>query len=392
MPWNESRVSEERLKFIAEVLRAEETMTNLCRSFGISRKTGYKWQERYHAGGPPALVDVSRRPHINPNATPTEIRDRILALRTEHPTWGARKLRARLQCIHPEQHWPAASTIHQIVKRAGLTRTSQRRRVVRFTQPLVEVARPNQVWCMDFKGSFDCSNGERCDTFTVTDAFSRFVLHCQVINSLSHSEVDKLCDELMKKYGMPERIRTDNGTPFSSISGLGISKLSIKWMQLGITHERIEPGKPTQNGRHERLHRTLKEDAATPPAHSLSLQRQRFEHFTKSFNSERPHQALGMRTPASVYSPSERPYPAAQDLITYDNRHIVRPVRRNGTIRWKSKEIFITEVLRRQTIGLLPNLNSAFDVYFGTLHLGTIDEHQAKFTPRSACLSQAHLR
>ncbi len=193
----------------------------------------------------------------------------------------------------------------------------------------------------------------------------------------------------MKEYGLPERIRTDNGTPFSSISGLGISKLSVKWMRLGITHERIEPGKPTQNGRHERLHRTLKEDTATPPAESLLSQCERFEHVTKSFNGERPHQALGMLTPAAVYSRSERHYPAALDLLTYDGRHIVRPVRRNETIRWKSKEVFITEVLHRQAVGLLRNTNSAFDVYFGTLHLGTLAGDQAKFTPRSTCMTRA---
>ncbi len=192
MPRNESRISDERLKFIAQILRGEEFMTTLCLQFGISRKTGYKWRSRYHAGGPPALVDMSLRPHTNPQATPTDISDQILALRVKHPTWGARKLRARLQRIHPEQHWPAASTIHTIVKRAGLTRTSQRRRVVPFTQPLVQVTMPNQVWCMDFKGSFNCSNGERCDTFTVTDAFSRFILHCQAMNSLSHDEVDRI--------------------------------------------------------------------------------------------------------------------------------------------------------------------------------------------------------
>jgi transposase-like protein len=151
MPWNESRVSDERLKFIAEVLRGAESMTDLCLVFGISRKTGYKWRARYHAGGPPAVVDMSRRPHTNPQVTPTDISNQILALRAEHPTWGARKLRARLQRLHPEQHWPAASTIHTIVKRAGLTRTSQRRRIVRFGQPLAEVTRANQVWCMDFQ-------------------------------------------------------------------------------------------------------------------------------------------------------------------------------------------------------------------------------------------------
>ena len=239
---------------------------------------------------------------------------------------------------------------------------------------------------MDFKGSFECGNGERCDTFTVTDAFSRFVLYCQAIDNLNHQELDRVCDELMKEYGLRERIRTDNGTPFSSISGLGISKLSVKWMRLGIMHERIEPGKPTQNGKHERMHRTLKEDTTSPPAQTLAMQRERFIAFQYCFNEQRPHQALRMQTPVSFYSPSARPSPESLSEIRYDERHIVRPVRKNGTIRWKSKEVLITEVLRRERIGLLRTSTDAFQVYFGGLHLGMLDGETATFNPNPGCM------
>lgn len=388
MPWKESRASDERLKFIAEVLSGDSTMTDLCRHFGISRKTGYKWKKRYEVGGTAALVDLGRRPHSHPSAMPESTRKRIIEMRQQHPTWGARKIRARLQRIEATKCWPAASTIHRAVAAAGMIRLARKRRTVPYVQPLVPATRPNQVWCMDFKGSFECGNGERCDTFTVTDAFSRFVLYCQAIDNLGHEEVDRICDALMKNYGVPERIRTDNGTPFSSISGLGISKLSVKWARLGIVHERIEPGKPTQNGRHERLHRTLKEDTASPPAQSLAKQRERFLAFQHCFNEQRPHQALLMQTPASVYRTSMQAFPDSINDITYDDRHIVRPVRRNGTIRWRGKEVFITEVLRRERIGLLPILSGAFQVHFGQLYLGILDGETAVFNPNRGCLAE----
>jgi transposase InsO family protein len=312
-------------------------------------------------------------------------------MREQHPTWGARKIRARLQRIDSGQYWPASSTIHRLMAAAGLVGVPRKRRVVPYIQSLVPATEPNQVWCMDFKGSFECGNGERCDTFTVTDAFSRFVLHCQAINNLGHQEVDRICDELMNKYGVPERIRTDNGTPFSSISGLGISKLSIKWMRLGIVHERIEPGKPTQNGKHERMHRTLKEDTASPPAPTLAIQRERFTAFQHCFNEQRPHQALGMQTPAFLYRPSARLFPSSLNEIKYDERHIVRPVRNNRTIRWKSKEVFITEVLRRERVGLLPRSTDTFEIYFGELQLGLLDSQTATFRPNPGCLLRQSL-
>ncbi len=387
MPWKESTTSDGRVKFIAQLLAGDTTMTDLCHRFGVSRKTGYKWKKRYDAGGPMALLDLSRRPHRHPSAVAQSARDAILEMRHEHPTWGGRKIRARLERLHPDECWPAPSTIHRLIESAGLVRLKQRRKTVRYAEPLGAASRPNEIWCMDFKGSFECGNGERCDTFTVTDAFSRFALHCQAIKILNHQEVDRICDELMTKYGVPERIRTDNGTPFSSISGLGISKLSVKWMRLGIVHERIEPGKPTQNGRHERLHRTLKEDTASPPAESLAAQRERFVAFQHCFNEDRPHQALLMQTPASDYRPSPRALPDSLDEISYDGRHITRPVRKNGTIRWKSKEIFVTEVLRRERIGLLPTQAGTFEVYFGKLRLGVLDSGTGTFNPNSACMS-----
>jgi hypothetical protein len=271
---------------------------------------------------------------------------------------------------------------------SNIIRVARKRRTVPYVQPLIEATRPNQVWCMDFKGSFECGNGERCDTFTVTDAFSRFVLYCQAIDNLGHEAVNQICDTLMKKFGVPERIRTDNGTPFSSISGLGISKLSVKWMRLGIVHERIEPGKPTQNGRHERLHRTLKEDTASPPAQSLAEQRERFTAFQYCFNGQRPHQALLMHTPVSLYKPIIRHLPHHLAEIRYDERYVVRPVRNNGTIRWKSSEVFVTEVLRRERIGLVPVPNGAYEVYFGQMYLGLLEGETLSFSPNRHGLPQ----
>lgn len=371
---------DQRMEFIAELVKDEESMTDLCHAFAISRKTGYKWRARYDSGGPAALASMSHRPKNSPRATPKTVVNRLLAMRAKHPTWGARKL--RLLKSHPNMSWPAASTIHEVLRKAGVTRKPRTRRVVRFELPLVQATRPNEVWCMDFKGSFDCANGEHCHIFTVTDLYSRFILYCQAKESLSHDEVDRICDALMKKYGLPEHIRTDNGTPFCSMSGLGISKLTIKWLQLGIAHERIAPGKPTQNGRHERMHRTLKEDAASPPAETLTIQRERLEKFTRSFNNERPHQALEMKTPNSVYLPSAKKYPKKLAIITYGKEFVVRPIRGNGTIRCEGREIFISEVFSKQKIGLLKSADKDIEIYFGTLHLGTIDGESARFVPK----------
>ena len=267
MPWKESRAVDQRLQFLAEYQTKETTIIDLCRQFGISRPTAYKWIKRYEELGSEGLLELSRRPKSCSHAIPEHIENEVLAVRNRHPTWGPRKIRARLEHLHPDANWPAPSTIGQILNRAGLTKPQRiRRRVTPSSQPVGEITAPNQVWCIDFKGWFRTGDGQRCDPLTITDAFSRHLIRCQVVNKMDTPHVMAVCDAAMRELGLPDRIRNDNGSPFSGPGLLGLNRLSQKWLRLGIAHERIEPGCPQQNGRHERMHRTLKEETTRPPA------------------------------------------------------------------------------------------------------------------------------
>jgi transposase InsO family protein len=380
MPWKESRIVNERVKFIADVLKGEESITELCLRYAISRKTGYKWMERFQQAGPAGLEDLGHRPQSCAHATPEVVTQEILKLRFQHPTWGARKLRARLEQTRGDIHWPAASTINTILRRAGLVHTRRRKqRVTPSTSPLGEVTAPNQLWCMDFKGFFRCGNRERCDPFTITDAHSRYLIRCQAVPKIDFEHVDAICDAAMREYGVPERIRTDNGVPFATTSIRGLSRLSMKWIKLGIVHERIEPGAPQQNGRHERMHRTLKRDTAMPPAFSLPEQQDRFDQFQLCYNEERPHEALGFATPASVYVASTRCYPSSIPEPTYGDRFAVRRVRNVGHIKWQGGLIFLSEMLCHELVGLLPIEEDRYEVYFGPVLLGEIDMELRSF-------------
>ena len=253
--------------FLSSYQKEEMSVTDLCHEYGISRPTAYKWIKRYDEVGPEGLLDLTRTPHSSPYATSAEIENEMLALRKRFPSWGARKLKARLERMNPKVSWPAASTVGQILSRAGLTNPKRKkRRATPSSQPFSMVTAPNQLWCMDFKGYFLTGDGYRCDPFTITDAHSRFLIRCQAVARMDLAQVSAVCDAAMREYGVPERIRTDNGAPFAGVGLLGLSKLSLGWMKLGIVHERIQPGRPQQNGRHERMHRTLKEDTAKPPA------------------------------------------------------------------------------------------------------------------------------
>ena len=374
MPWKESRIVNERVKFIADVLKGEQSITDLCQRYGIARKTGYKWMERFQEAGPAGLEDLDRRSRNCAHATPEVVVQEILKLRYQHPTWGARKLQARLEQTRKDTQWPAASTINAILRRAGLAHTRKRKRkVTPSPSPLGEITAPNQVWCMDFKGFFRCGNRERCDPFTITDAYSRYLIRCQAVPKLDFEHVNAICDAAMREYGLPERIRTDNGVPFATTSVRGLSRLSVKWMKLGITHERIEPGEPQQNGRHERMHRTLKRDTALPPAFSLQEQQDRFDRFQRCFNEERPHEALGFATPASVYVASTRRYPSTIPEPTYGSQFDVRRVRNVGHIKLQGGYVFISEMLRHELVGLLQIEENRYEVYFGNLLLGEVD-------------------
>jgi len=383
MSWKESRVRDEKVKFIADVLRAERSFSDLCKIYDISRKTGYKWIERFQETGPAGLENMSRRPQACSHSTPDGIVKQVSELRFKHPTWGARKLLARLETIKPETEWPAASTIGEILRRAGLVqRSKKKRRVTPCADPLKNVTEPNQLWCMDFKGHFRCGDGQRCDPLTITDAHTRYVIRCQAVNKTDFFHVDAVCDAAMREYGLPQRIRTDNGPPFASLSVLGLSRLSIKWLHLGIVHERIKPGQPQQNGRHERMHRTLKKDTATPPAFNVAEQQDRFNGFRKSFNEERPHEALGLKTPSSLYVASAQSLPVALSEFTYETDFVVRRVRHGGEIKMKGGQIYIAELLHGELVGLAEMEEDLYEVHLGRLILGELDTDLMTFTAR----------
>ena len=274
MPWKETCPMKERSRFVVEQESGRYAMAELCRIFGISRETGYKWVERYKAEGPPGLQDRSRAPRCHPNAVPEEVEAVILETRAAYPTWGPKKLRAWLQTHRPEEGWPAGSTIGEILERHGLTvPRKKRRRTPPYTEPFAACAGPNAVWCMDFKGWFRTGDGVRCDPLTISDAFSRYVLRCQALSDMREERVRPLCEAAFREFGLPWAIRTDNGSPFASRGIAGLSRLSVWWLRLGIVPERIEAGHPEQNGRHERMHRTLKAETASPPAPTVRGQR-----------------------------------------------------------------------------------------------------------------------
>lgn len=304
MPWRECSVMEERLRFLLRILDGER-MSELCREFGISHKTGYKIYERYQEDGLHALCDCSRRPVRFANQLPPQLEAMIVALKREKPHWGARKIRELLLRRLPgDVRVPAVSTVHAVLDRHGLVTQARRRRNKARGTPLSDVTQPNQLWCVDFKGEFKLGNGSYCFPLTVSDQASRFLLLCEALEGTREAPVMEAFRRLFSERGLPNAIRSDNGLPFASPNGLyNLSRLSVWWLRQGITIERIQPGKPQQNGRHERMHRTLKRET-TRPAGDNSLQQQgRFDAFVEEFNSERPHEALNMRTPAQVSGP-----------------------------------------------------------------------------------------
>ena len=374
MPWKESRVVDERKRFIQEWTKGEEDVAELCRQYGISRQTGYMWAKRHAELGEAGLEDRSRKPHECPHAITERAAEAIVGLRQLHPRWGPRKLRAYLQNHHPSQNWPAASSIGQLLKRAGLAHPRRpRRRTPAYTQPLAHAQAPNQVWCADYKGWFYCGDGTRCDPLTITDACSRYLLRCRAVAKTDGVEAQAVFEAVFRECGLPEAIRTDNGPPFASRAPGGLSRLSMWWMRLGIRHERIEPGRPEQNGRHERMHQTLKEQTASPPEASLRRQQETFERFQREYNEERPHEALEYRTPASVYVASARAYPSRLPELEYPPEAQLRRISQQGSVKWKCGRAFVSEVLARQEVGLVEVEEDFLEVYYGGLFLGWLD-------------------
>jgi transposase InsO family protein len=385
MPWKVSGVVERRKQFLAEHETGQWTMSDLCRIYGISRPTGYELVRRHQEEGETGLEDRSRAPKRHPNQTPANIEEQVLELRRRRPRWGPRTLRGWLLDADQRTRWPAASTIGAMLDREGLTlHRRKRRRTPPYTQPLAEATEANRLWCADFKGWFRTGDGRRIDPLTISDAYSRYLLRVRIVEKTDTTRVQALFEAAFRQHGMPLAIRTDNGAPFASRAIAGLSRLAVWWMKLGIVPERIEPGHPEQNGRHERMHRTLGEETASPPAHDARAQQRAFDRFRYVFNEERPHQALGMRTPSSLYEPSPREYPARVLEPEYGSAFKVRRVHEHGQFWWNAERVFLSEVLWGERIGLLPVDDRYYRVYFADFPLAQFDSRQLRIEPLSA--------
>jgi putative transposase len=374
MPWQEVCTMDEKMGFIGALVADEDSMSGLCEEYGISRKTGYKWLSRYLEQGPAGLSDRSRAPHVTPWAISQAQAQAIMGVRREHPSWGPKKLRAKLQQRAPGQGWPAPSTMGELLRRAGLSQPRpRRRRSAPNPSPLSTAVTANEVWCIDFKGWFRTGDGARCDPLTVSDAFSRYLLCAQRVGRPGYADCRNQLERVFRDYGLPRAIRSDNGAPFASVGAGGLSRLSVWWVKLGIRPERIEPGKPQQNGRHERMHRTLKAECASPPAKSLAAQQRRFDEFRAEFNHLRPHEALGQTPPAQHYAPSPKAYPNRLADPHYPADFELRRVRSNGEIKWQGELVFIGAALSGEVIGLHETEHGDSELFFGPLPLGVID-------------------
>ena len=380
MAWRASSVVDQRKKFVQEYESGEWTMAELCRVYEISRESGYKWVKRSRMEGEGGLEDRSRAPARHPNQTASSIEQQLLQLRQRHPSWGARKLRAYLQQKQPKRVWPAASTVGALLKREGLTVPRRRlSRTPHYSQPLQSAIEPNQLWCADFKGWFRTRDGQRIDPLTMTDAASRYLLRCQAVDKANTERVQAIFEAAFRQYGLPLAIRTDNGPPFASKAIAGLSQLALYWIKLGIIPERIAAGHPEQNGSHERMHRTLKADC--PPEAHRRAQQEAFDRFRPTYNEQRPHEALGMKTPASCYSCSPRAYPAKVAQPEYDSDLEVRQVQEHGQFKWNGSKVFISEVLRGERIGLELIEEDHWLVYFSSMPIALFDSYEQLIHP-----------
>lgn len=377
MPWKECSVMEERLRFVARLLDGDG-MSDVCREFGISRKTGYKIWDRYRQEGLETLTDRSRRPVRYANQLPHQIERLIVECKRDKPHWGARKIRELLvRRLAGDVRIPAVSTVHAVLDRHGLVkRARQRRRFKAMGTALSEAAAPNDLWCADFKGEFKTGDGRYCYPLTVTDQASRMILACEALESTKEFPVIETFVRLFRERGLPAAVRSDNGLPFASPNGLyNLSKLSVFWLRLGIAIERIKPGNPQQNGRHERRHRTLKQETARPPGMNALQQQGRFDAFVSEFNEERPHEALDMRMPAELYAPASRAYEGLPEVeYPFHDRDIL--VTACGRICMMRKKINVSTVLAGQRLGIKEVDDGIWLLSFMHYDLGYIDLEQ----------------
>lgn len=374
MPWRTSTVETARARFVMEAELSDLSHAELCRRHGISRPTGYKWIRRYREKGLGGLESRFHATRSCPHITSATTVERILQLRDKRD-WGARKIHRKLRDDPEVDEIPCVDTVHRILKRHGRVEPKKpRRRRTRPGPPLPIEPEPNATWTADFKGEFRTTDGRLCYPLTIQDGHTRFLFDIRGMLRIDQVATNRSFTRLFREHGLPRRIRTDNGPPFSTKAIAGLSELSVWWISLGILPDRIEPGKPQQNGRHERMHRTLKKRTANPPRATIRAQQRRFNEFRRLYNNDRPHEALDMETPASIYEPSPRPFVDRSRSLTYPGRFERRMVSGDSTLRWKSRKVFVSSLLKCHTVGLEQIAEEVWSVYFGPVHLGWLDE------------------
>jgi len=380
MPWKETGRVFERTRFIENYLSGCYTIAELAARYGVSRRTLYKWLHRHDQSGVAGLHDQSRAPVGSPYRTPDAVAEAILDYRRRFPFMGPKKIVARLAELEPDVEWPAPSTVGDILRRANLVRSRVRRRPpVHPIRVPVKAEAPNDVMTIDFKGQFRLGNRSYCYPLTIVDRYSRYILACDALESNAYEPTRTLFERVFRTYGLPRCILSDNGSPFASPGLARLSRLSMWWLRLGIGVTRIQPGRPDQNGAHERMHLTLKEETTRPPAGDSRGQQRLFDDFRHVYNDERPHEALEQRRPVTLYAPSPRPFPERLPPVEYPGHYETRKVDHTGMIRWKDERIFISHTLEGETIAFEEVDEGIWSVYYSTLLLARFDAHERKF-------------
>lgn len=382
MPWQELSPVDLRMRFVTDWQSGLWTMTALCADYQVSRKTGYKWVGRYGTSGPHGLDDRSRRPRHSPRATAPEVVEVLIALRRRHPSWGAKKLLAVAARHTPTAAWPSRSTVCDLLKARGLIAPRCRRaRHATVPASLAPMRRANDTWTTDFKGEFLTGDGRYCYPLTLRDGFSRFVLRCDALVTRTYEATRRRFERAFAEYGLPERLRSDNGGPFAGTGLAGLSRLSVWWMRLGIRPERIARGHPEQNGSHEQFHAVLKAETTRPPAAHAAAQQRRFARFCREYNFDRPHEALQQTVPAHWYEPSPRPLPARLPPLEYPGHLEIRRVSSVGTISWRNRALFVSEALAGEDVAFEAVDDGIWTLFFASVALGRFDDRQRRLHP-----------
>lgn len=383
MPWKDTRPMDERMKLVADSIDGNFTITELSVIYGVSRKTVYKWIKRYSEQGIDGLKEQSRAPINSPTKTPDTIIEHLIRVEHDRMNWGPKKILAFLEENEPNTSWPSVGTIEKWLKKNGLVRKRKRRkRVAPYSEPFLDVDKANEVWSADYKGQFRTGDGLWCYPLTISDNASRYLLLCKALHSPCYKDTRKWYEWIFREYGLPKAIRTDNGTPFAGRGLTGLSRLSVWLIKLGIRPERIAVGKPQENGRHERMHRTLKEETARPPASNITAQQERFDDFIYDYNDVRPHEGISQRAPSSIYTPSSRRYPEKLRAIEYDEGVETRKVKDSGEIMYKGKNYYLTELLGGERIGITETSDGMFELCFGKHPIGIINMKLGKVEPK----------